>query len=469
MGLLATINNNDEDLRVRVLSRRLIKASDSSLKPHVLAVSNLDLVLQYMHHSAVCIYPPTTTHFDDVVAVFESGLPSLLSPFYPFAGRMAANPSSGLPEVHCNNQGAELVIGEAGVSLGSLDYSTMTASLRKMPVPYGEDDLALSVQLVSFACGGFAVVWRTNHVLADGSALALLVRAWAELARNSSRLPAGSWPHHDRSIFRPRSPPSYSASSMLTILPDDYEQRVPQISFVERLYRIEASDIASLQRKASYDDDKLKRATRVQAISAYLWKAHAAAADHTRCRMAWRVNGRWQLTTNTPAAMQNYVGNVLTMTVREAGVQEVMRMPLPDVAAMVRDTITGLSYDHHFQELVDWVEDHKATNKRFAEMAILGLGCPTLRVSAMSSFQLDSDFGFGRAALGIGLTTSMVRLGSGSVQIFPGLGNDGSWIVSALVWPRLAAQLENANPCILKPLTAADLGLLAPQLQRSRI
>ncbi|GJN29045.1 hypothetical protein PR202_gb17236 [Eleusine coracana subsp. coracana] len=463
MGLLA--NNTAEDLRVRVLSRRLIKASDSSLKPHVLAVSNLDLLLRYMHHSAVCIYPPTTTHFDDVVAVFEAGLPSSLNHFFPFAGRMATNPCSGLPEVHCNNQGAELVVGEAGVPLGSLDYSSMTASLRKMPVPYGEDGLALSVQLVSFACGGFAVVWRTNHVLVDGSALALLVRAWAELARNSYRLPAGSRPHHDRSIFRPRSPPSYSASSVLTIVPDDYEQRILQISFVERLYHIKASDIARLRREASHDGDKLKRTTRVQAISAYLWKAHAAAASHTRCCMAWRVNGRW----HTPAATQNYIGNVVSMIDREAGVQEVLQMPLPDVAAMVREVINAPSNDNHFQELMDWVEDHKAANKRFAETAMLGLESPTLRVSAMSPFQLDTDFGFGRAALGIGLSTSMVRFGSANVQILPSLGNDGSWIVRALVWPRLAAQLENANPCIFKPLTAEDLGLLAPQLQRSRI
>ncbi|GJN00059.1 hypothetical protein PR202_ga17212 [Eleusine coracana subsp. coracana] len=383
---------------------------------------------------------------------------------------MAANPSSGLPEVHCNNQGAELVIGEAGVSLGSLDYSTMTASLRKMPVPYGEDDLALSVQLVSFACGGFAVVSRTSHLLADGSALALLVRAWSELIR-SGTLPECLRPDLDRSMFRPRAPPSYSTSvnEALTIL--DGRRQVnaltTELSFVERLYYIKASDIAWLRDAASSSDDGgKKRATRVQALSAYLWKALAGVVAGTGeecCSMAWRVNGRWKLKTPAlqAAASNNYVGNVVALPVREESVQQLLRMPLPDVAALVQETITEASYDEYFQEVVDWVEDHKQPGRLLAETVMLGLGSPMLRVIALASFPIDTDFGFARAAFEMNMTTCAATLCSGTVQILPHPGDDGSWIISALVWPRLAAVLEKD---IFKPLTADCLGLLAPQL-----
>ncbi|GJN00175.1 hypothetical protein PR202_ga17588 [Eleusine coracana subsp. coracana] len=79
--------------------------------------------------------------------------------------------------------------------------------------------------------------------------------------------------------------------------------------------------------------------------------------------------------------MRNYVGNV------------------------VRETVSRLPSDggEHFQELVDWVEEHK--RERFAEAAMVGLACPTLKVAAMTSFRLDTDFGFGRAALSMPVFT----------------------------------------------------------------
>ncbi|KAL5226242.1 hypothetical protein ABZP36_014507 [Zizania latifolia] len=156
------------------------------------------------------------------------------------AGRIIANPSSGLPEVHCSNQGAELVVGKA--------------------------DVALS-RVVSFSCGGFTVTWGTDHVVMDGNALSLLVTAWSELVR-SGELSAGSRPNHDRSVFRPRAPPSYSASLDKAFTPLDDENMVNVLasvhSFVVRMYYIGTSDIARLREAASRDGAP---ATRVQAVS----------------------------------------------------------------------------------------------------------------------------------------------------------------------------------------------------------
>jgi hypothetical protein len=225
------------------MSRRLVKASDSSIKPHVLAVSNLDLVPQPIQNSLFCVYPkPPTGEFSAVVAAFESGLPSILNHFFLLAGRIATNPTSGVPEVHCNNQGAELVIGAAGVSLASLDYfnSTGASPLRRILQPYGQD-VALSVQLVSFACGGFSVAWCTNHVLADGSAVGFLVSAWSELARTGT-LAAGARPSHDRSVFRPRAPPRYGAALDAGFASLEPQHQINVLtadqSFVRRLYYI---------------------------------------------------------------------------------------------------------------------------------------------------------------------------------------------------------------------------------------
>ncbi|GJN12180.1 hypothetical protein PR202_ga30437 [Eleusine coracana subsp. coracana] len=257
-------------LCVREVSRILVRASDSSMEPHVLAVSNLDLVPQRIQGSLFCMYPkpPSTTTggFDAVVDAFRSGLPSLLNHFFPLAGRLVTNPISGLPEVDCGNQGAELVVGEAASSaLSSLDYGAIGPLTRAAQLPYAED-VALSVQVVSFACGGFTVAWCSHHVLMDGGALTLLVRAWSELARSGT-------------LFRPRRPPSYGTWLHEWFTPLDPARQVDVLtlerSLVERLYRVDASVMARLR------DAATGRATRAEAFSAYLWKVVARVVGVT--------------------------------------------------------------------------------------------------------------------------------------------------------------------------------------------
>src|SRR4051812_740744 len=108
---MASFVNKGNDLNVRVMSRRPVSASDSSIKEHVLGVSNIDLLHGAFPVSLVYIYPrPPAGGFHAVVAAFESGLPSLLNHYFAHAGRIVANPRTGLPEILCNNQDAELII-----------------------------------------------------------------------------------------------------------------------------------------------------------------------------------------------------------------------------------------------------------------------------------------------------------------------------------------------------------------------
>ncbi|KAL6850516.1 hypothetical protein ACP4OV_021143 [Aristida adscensionis] len=306
-----------DGVRVRVVSRRLVKASDSTAVPHVLAVSNLDLLPQAMPVSMLCIYPrPPAGDFDAVVAAFEAGLPPFLNHFFPFAGRVAANPCSGLPEVHCTNQSAELVVGDAALAI--LDYGAIAASLRRIQLPYGAD-VALSVQLVSFACGGFTVAWGTSHVLVDGSALSLLVTAWSELAR-SGTLAVGS----GRTTTSRRSAPR---AAVLRRLARRGVHAAGRRAPGQRAHGRAELRRAPVLRRGIRPRRAARRggeraATRVQAVSAYLWKALAGvvgAAD-ARCRMVWWVDGRQRLRApERRAAILNYVGNVKNRLRRRRG------------------------------------------------------------------------------------------------------------------------------------------------------
>ncbi|KAF8724126.1 hypothetical protein HU200_021141 [Digitaria exilis] len=385
----------------------------------------------------------------------QSRLPTFLNHFFPLAGRIASNPRSGLPEVHCGNQGAELVVGEASVTLASLDYGRITSTLRQFQLPY-DMDVALSVQLVSFTCGGFTVAWCTSHVLMDASSMILLVNSWSEHAR-SGALPAGVRPNHDRSLLA-------SLHEAFTPLDKRHQVNVltTQQSMVERLI---------LNRRAA-SHSRGARATRIQAISAYLWKALAnvvGEADEC-CRMGWWVDGRSRLTTpKISDALTNYIGNVIAFVVREERVQELVRMPLADVAAMVREAIAAPVYDEHFQELVDWVEEHKAG--RYVDTASIGLGSPALRITAAGAAWFDTDFfGLGQQATLATVTATLVaRLCAGFVRLGPRPTGDGSWIANAFIWPRLAAALESDEPRVFKDVTAEYLGLASPQVLRGRL
>ncbi|XBI34423.1 hypothetical protein VPH35_120234 [Triticum aestivum] len=445
---MATFVNKGHDLNIRVMSRRLVSASDSSIKEHILGVSNIDLLHGAFLVSLVCIYPrPPVGGFHAVVASFESGLRSLLNLYFPHAGSIVANPRTGLPEILCNNQCAELIVGVADVALADLDFSSMDLSL------------------VSFACGGFSVAWGHNHLLGDGHAMLGLVGGLSELAR-TGRLAPGAQPVHDRSLFRPSSTPwrprrSSSLAAFKPLTPDRMVNVLTsEASFVHRLYYLVAQAISRLRDMASQDGDG-RRATWVQAVSAYIWKTLAAvvgAAD-TRCRMGWWVDGRRRLTApeHRALATTTYVGNASIFVLGEDGVEEIQRKPLQKVASMVRQLIDAPGYGDRFQEVVDWVEKHKS-GATYMDASNIGLGCPTVAVTAMTSFPMDTDLGFGHAAMA--MTTTRGRgLCSGFVQMAATPRGDGAWIVSASVWPKLAAALESDELRIFTPVTAEHLGL----------
>lgn len=457
------------DLPIRVVSRRLVKASDSSIEPHVLAVSNLDLIPNDIQAWVTCIYPklPTGSGFPAVVAAFSTNLPSFLNHLFFLTGRIAINPTSGLPEVHCYNQGAELIVGEVDLTLGSLDWGMSEESLKKIKLPYA-DEVVLSVQLLSFTCGGFAVVWANNNLVGDGSFWMMMLRWWSEFVRTGAIAPVGG-PNLDRTVFRrPRCPPLYSAAVDEMFVPWDHEHEVnpltAEASFIERLYYIEARDIARLREEASAEGQP--RATSVQAVSAYLWKRLAAVVGSSSrlsdesaepCRMGWWVDGRWRVTTpELKAALRHYVGNVVTYAHGEAAAEAVVQKPLAEVATMVREAITSIDYDEHYQELVDWMEVHKP--RRYVEKAMTGVGTPTVSQTVWASFPSDTDFGFGLPALAMPVSVSG-RLCSAYLCVSKRPSDDGSWIISAYIWPRLAAALENDEQRVFMPLTAEFLGL----------
>ncbi|KAG2598129.1 hypothetical protein PVAP13_5KG370614 [Panicum virgatum] len=73
--------------------------------------------------------------------------------------------------------------------------------------------------------------------------------------------------NHDRSVFRPRAPPSYGAALDEAFAPLDARRQVDQSS-VLRFYHVDAADVARLREAASRGSASGHRVTRVEAVSA---------------------------------------------------------------------------------------------------------------------------------------------------------------------------------------------------------
>ncbi|KAF8697579.1 hypothetical protein HU200_035765 [Digitaria exilis] len=454
-----------ERIDVAVVSRTLVRASDPPLGfPAVIEASNLDLILGSFHIYLIAVYPaPAAAGFPAVASATRAALPSFLSRFFPFAGRVVANASTGLPEITCDNSGAELVVAEAAVTLADVDFADANLSLARLALPF-RHGLALSLQLIRFACGGFAMTWGTDHLLADGHGLTALPNAWAELLRTGGI----SWePHHERaSLFRPRSPPRFSPSldaEFTRYTPASLPNPLLAATLVRRNYVVSAADVARLRAAASTPS---RRATRLEALSAHVWKLLASAVgdSDTRCRMAWLVDGRPRLDParfDADAVRRRYLGNVITYASREAGVDAVSSAPLPDVAAMAGAAIAEVFRSERFEELVDWMEARKGVFKgggKWTETVGLGTGSPAVVVSAFVPFRVEGDFGFGRPRL-VMPWVRPGRLGSAAMTVArSSLEEDGSWVITARLWPRLADAVDADPEAVLKPATAARLG-----------
>ncbi|KDP28072.1 hypothetical protein JCGZ_19480 [Jatropha curcas] len=437
---------------VYLTEKSIVKAANHLPTPQRLALTNLDLLSGRFPVTYLYLYQnPQTVSFTSIVESLKKSLAETLSHYYPFAGRIVQNPLTSEPVIICDNNGALVVEGHANISLKKLDLYDLNHSLEGKLVSINPD-FPLQVQVTNYTCGGISITFTFDHALGDASAFGKFLLSWSEIALNK---PLSCMPDHRRNIY-PRYPPSYHPSLDRTFVKctlDDIINMPTTNILLKRLYHIDVSSINKLQHIACSNGNKR---TKIEAFSAYVWKIMVATIDqkHERCKMGWLVDGRGRIC-REQNSMSNYIGNVLSLAVAEASIAQLRQGSISDIATNVHDAISQVTNNEHFLDLIDWIECHRPG--LMLSNIVLGRGGPALVLSSGRRFPVaEINFGFGSPVLGT-VCSTIQKIGVGYMNQRSSAQGDGSWTISAILWPELAATLES-DP-IFEPMSDSHLQL----------
>ncbi|KAL7197543.1 hypothetical protein ACSBR2_020139 [Camellia fascicularis] len=264
------------EIKVEIIARETIKPSSPT--PHHLKnyqLSFKDQVIPFCYARVAFFYPSSTLSSSDgddeheekvhvISQRLKVSLSETLTHFYPLAGRFRDNLA-----VDCNDEGIEFF--EARVINCSL------SDVLERPKIEGMDPLApiqptdhykaplLLVQVNYFPCSGVAVSVSMCHKIADGVTLAAFMKGWSDIALGS---PNTVLPDFSAALSRypPRKDIPFRSYTI-----NDTSQKVVLKRFV-----IEASKIGAL--KAKTTSVSVPQPTRVEAVTALVWKCAIAAS-----------------------------------------------------------------------------------------------------------------------------------------------------------------------------------------------
>ncbi|KAI4964493.1 hypothetical protein ZWY2020_005656 [Hordeum vulgare] len=262
----------------------------------------------------------------------------------------------------------------------------------------------------------------------------MIASAWSEVARCSGTLSAAV--NHDRSVFRPRAPAVLlplvrRAVSPLRRAPVN-ALTSPSAPFVERTYYMSRRETSRRSiPQASQDGGGHPH----EALSAYLWKAFAAAGRVRREPPHGLVGERAAPSRRAEAARRRCGSASTSATSPRSRVAEARGGGHPPASATghrvdgASETIRSTATDEHFQQQVDWVEEHRAT--KYVETACVGLGSPAVTVTSFATFSRTPTSASGACCADDAHRGGLRRLCS-LLQIIARSGGDG-WPVNVCV------------------------------------
>ncbi|XP_010514678.1 PREDICTED: BAHD acyltransferase At5g47980-like [Camelina sativa] len=261
-----------EMMKVETIAKEIIKPSSTTPNDlRTLQLSIYDYILPPVYTAAFLFYTK-----DELISPehssnkLKTSLSETLTKFYPLAGRI-----NGVT-IDCNDEGAIFVDGRVNSCPLSdvLRCPDFKAIQQLLPVdvidnPYEAASTwpLLLVKATYFSCGGMAIGICISHKIADAASISTFIRSWAAMARGEGESVAG--PEFAAANFYPPANPFFK-------LPVD--EHANKISRITKRFVFVASKLEELRTKAA-SAGVVARPTRVESVTALLWKAFVAAVS----------------------------------------------------------------------------------------------------------------------------------------------------------------------------------------------
>ncbi|XP_059462081.1 stemmadenine O-acetyltransferase-like [Corylus avellana] len=332
-------------MEVKIISKECIKPSSPTppnLKTHRLSL--LDQFSSFGYIPVIFFYPmnqsiSNNAAVDHIVSQrshsLKQSLSEILTRFYPFAGKIKDHLS-----IDCNDEGVFYLEAYLNCHLVDCLRQPNIASFEKFlpreswKGPTEGDHVAM-IKVTTFACGGIAIGVLVSHMIADGISLSVFLKDWAATARKASEKVV--CPNFDASsIFIQNG--AYSREAIMTALSKPCKSG----RCIVRRIVFDASAIASL--KANATRSSVQNPTRVEVVSAFLWKCTMTAFKATSgiqrpTFITHAVNLRRRA---NPPFTESSIGNILWGTGELCTADEI---DLICMVSKLREAITKVNVD----------------------------------------------------------------------------------------------------------------------------
>ncbi|KAI3449126.1 hypothetical protein Pfo_005791 [Paulownia fortunei] len=308
--------------RVEVISKEIIKPT-SETPDHLkkLKLSYLDQLVPPVYIPLVVFYKAdevrglTSSNHVQISQHLKQSLSNTLTSFYPLAGRIEDN-----FVVDCNDAGVEFIDARVHVQLmDAIQEPNMEELKQYLPVDpptagvLGEGTSTKTlflVQITFFDCGGIAVGMCFPHQIADCTSIMAFVNAWAATCRGEAEK-VSRFSFDLASYFPARDFPGSGF----------WEFSLSNDKFMTKRFVFDKEKLSALKQAAtSYSGSTVKDPSRVELVSAFIWKHFIEVTKISRQK---RIFGAYHLVnlrprTSPPQILENIFGNSI-ISIRTIG------------------------------------------------------------------------------------------------------------------------------------------------------
>ncbi|XP_042496404.1 shikimate O-hydroxycinnamoyltransferase-like [Macadamia integrifolia] len=401
-------------------------AQDTSQK--VLWSSNIDLIQQNFHITAVYFYRPNgSLNFFDA-GILKEALSKVLVAFYPWAGRLRRDEDDRI-EINCNGEGVLFVEAETTSVIDGFDDFTSTMKFRPLiPAVDRSNDVSffplVMFQVTRFKCGGVSLGVGWEHCVGDGMSLVRLINTWSEIARGVDiTIP----PFIDRTLLRARDPPTsafhhvgYQPPPSMKTPRQTIKSLFGPNTITNATFKITRDHLSNLKAKSKEGvRGNTCNYSSYEVLAGHVWRCVCKARGYTddhETKFYMPVDGRSRL---HPPVPPGYLGNVIFTTAPTAKAGELMNNPLRYAAGRIHDALMRMD-DEYLRSAIDYLELYPNLTVSIPEI-------DRLLINSWVRLPIyDADFGWGGPIFMGPIWPSL----EGHISVQPRPTNDGSLLMA---------------------------------------